>query len=441
MVGGSSSKTFKRIGIIGLGHVGLPLASLFATRFEVIGYDLDRELVASLARDNPGNPGPDGMESLAQGVGLFPSAQESDLSRTDVKIITVPTPLMSDYRPDLSLVREASKSAARNLKEGDLVILESTTYPGTTRDVVLPLLESSGLAAGRGFSLAYSPERYDPGNKDYPIERIPKPVGGIDETSLARAMSLYGEVFEHIVPVSSVEVAESSKMLENTFRNVNIALVNEFALLCERLQINVWEVVEAAATKPFGFLALNPGPGVGGHCIPLDPYYMAYRARQVGMNFRFVELAGETNRAMPYHVVHLTAIGLGRAGKQVHGSDIGILGLAYKPNISDVRESPSIKIIEELMFRGARISVFDPHSEGVETEQGFVPSCENWQEAVREKDCLVLVVPHTDFLGLEPGEVCSMMRSPPVVVDCCNLWDKVPDQTVYQGLGKPDHTS
>ncbi len=438
----TSSNGFKRIGVIGLGYVGLPLAIQFAKHYDVVGYDKDKDYIKAL-RDGSSPRYPAGADRapLIKEGRLLPSHNEDSISECDVKIITVPTPITRDYRPDLTLVTSASKSVAKFLGDGDLVILESTTYPGTTREVVLPILEASGLKVGEDYSLAYSPERIDPGNKDHSLQGIPKIVGAIDRHSQERALALYETVFDKVIPVSSTEVAEAAKMLENIFRSVNIALVNEMALLCERMNMNVWEVISAASSKPFGFMPFRPGAGVGGHCIPVDPFYMAYRANQVGMNLRFVELSGAVNNFMPYHVVFLAGRGLRRAAKDLRGASVAILGLSYKPEVGDVRESPSRTIANELLLGGARLTLYDPFAAGIDTQSGYVPSKATWEQAVAESDCVIIAVKHREFKELAPSDVANLMRSPPVLVDTCNLWDELPPGVVFEGLGRPQSST
>jgi UDP-N-acetyl-D-glucosamine dehydrogenase len=356
------------VGVIGLGYVGLPLARAFVDAgFKVLGFDDDPAKIEALGRG----------ESYLKHLGtafvremrakkLFDATGEfSRLKEADAVLICVPTPLGASTEPDLSYVEKTAGAIAKTLRAGQLVVLESTTYPGTTREVVLPILAGArvprGTAASDGFFLAFSPEREDPGRKGITTAQIPKLVGGIDGPSGEVAAKLYGAAFEKVVPVSSAEVAEAAKILENTYRAVNIALVNELKVLFEKMGIDVWEVVEAAKTKPFGFQAFYPGPGLGGHCIPIDPFYLAWKARQMGMPTRFIELAGEINHAMPRHVVVRLVEALKARGREVKGARVLVLGLAYKPDIDDVRESPSFELIEELRDLGASVDYNDPH--------------------------------------------------------------------------------
>jgi len=354
------------VAIVGAGYVGVPLAQVFAEAGRsVVLLDVDDERVAQINRG----------ESVIEDVpseALAPLVSEGRLRATtdyDVLrgagaiLIALPTPLSSQREPDLSIVRAATREIAARLRPGHLVVLESTTYPGTTRDEVLPLLEQgSGLRAGADFHLAFSPERVDPGRTDWTTKNVPKVVGGIDEASTEAAARLYGSAIDEIHRVSSPEAAELTKLLENIFRTVNIALVNELARLCQRLDIDVWEVVEAAATKPFGFMSFKPGPGLGGHCIPIDPFYLTWKAREVDFQTEFIELAGRINRSMPYYCRSLISQALNHgAGKALSASRVLVLGVAYKPDIADVRESPALKILELLQGAGADVSFHDPH--------------------------------------------------------------------------------
>jgi len=350
---------------IGLGYVGLPLALAAAEAgLQVLGLDVDPAKVAALHADRSYlRHIPDGRIRAARRSGRFEASSDYErLREADVLAICVPTPLGPHREPDLSFVEGTCREIARRLRPGQLVILESTTYPGTTREVVKPLLERSGLRSGVDFHLAYSPEREDPGNSDFATSKIPKLVGGDGEEATARAVAFYARFIERVVPVSAPEVAEAAKITENVFRAVNIALVNELKLLFERMNIDVFEVIEAAATKPFGFMPFWPGPGLGGHCIPIDPFYLAWKARELDMPTRFIELAGEINRMMPFHVVARLAEALDREfRKGLHGSRILLLGVAYKRNVDDTRESPAFAIWELLRRRGAEVAYHDPH--------------------------------------------------------------------------------
>jgi len=352
------------VGVVGLGYVGLPLALVFEEAgFRVLGFDIDPAKAESLARGESYIEHLDGDRVAAafRGGRATATADFDRLAECDAVLLCVPTPLGRHREPDLSFVQGTAEAVAGRLRRGQLVVLESTTYPGTTREEVLPRLAGAGLACGADFFLAYSPEREDPGNRSFTTRTIPKVVGGIDAPSAQVAAALYAAAFETVVPVSSAEVAESAKILENVYRAVNIALVNELKLVFDRMGIDVWEVIEAAKTKPFGYTPFYPGPGLGGHCIPLDPFYLAWRAAEHGVWARFIELAGEINTAMPRHVVRRTAEALNAVGRSVRGARVLVLGLAYKADIGDDRESPSFEIIEGLRALGAEVDYCDPH--------------------------------------------------------------------------------
>jgi UDP-N-acetyl-D-glucosamine dehydrogenase len=353
-----------RVGVIGLGYVGLPLVKLLLARgFRVTGFDIDPKKVASL---NRGKSYIRHISTSELKVFLaekkFKATSDFSLLRSaDVIIICVPTPLDAHKNPDLSYVLGTSEVIAKNLRRGQLVILESTTYPGTTEEEMLPLLEGRGLRAGRDFFLAFSPEREDPGNKVFSTDQIPKVIGGLTANCRRLAKLLYDQIVQRTVPVSSPRVAEAVKLLENIFRSVNIALVNELKIIFERMGIDVWEVIKAASTKPFGFMPFYPGPGLGGHCIPIDPFYLTWKAKEVDYATRFIELAGEINTRMPYYVVNRMIEALNQKGKSIRGAKILVLGIAYKKDIDDQRESPALKIIDEIMKKGANVSYNDPY--------------------------------------------------------------------------------
>jgi UDP-N-acetyl-D-glucosamine dehydrogenase len=353
-----------KIGVVGLGYVGLPLIRAFiAAGFRTLGYDVDKSKVDRLLKGESyiGHIPSDWIGTCIREKTFEPTADMRRLSEADCLLICVPTPLSESRDPDLCFVESTARSIAPVLRKGQLVVLESTTYPGTTRDVVLPILAESGLKCGTDFYLAYSPEREDPGNPDFNASRIPKVVGGMDAVSSKLAQMMYEQAVVKIVPVSSCEVAECCKILENTYRAVNIALVNELKMLCDSMGMDVWEVIDAAKTKPFGFQAFYPGPGLGGHCIPIDPFYLSWVARKHGMSTRFIELAGEINTRMPQYVIDQLTLALNRRGKAVNGSKICVLGVAYKKDVDDPRESPSFELMELLMERGAVLSYNDPH--------------------------------------------------------------------------------
>jgi UDP-N-acetyl-D-glucosamine dehydrogenase len=351
-----------KVGVVGLGYVGLPLAVAFAEEgCEVVGVDVDARKVHELAAGHSYVADVDDERLRAVSGSLRVGTAYEPLAEADAVLLCLPTPLTPNREPDLTALLDATRALAKVLRAGQLVVLESTTYPGTTRERLAPLLEESGLAAGRDFHLAFSPERVDPGREDFTMRNTPKIVGGLTQACSDRAQELYEIVCDSLVRVSSPEAAELAKLLENIFRSVNIALVNELAMLSERMGIDVWEVVDAAATKPYGFMRFEPGPGMGGHCLPVDPFYLSWRAHEFDMPTEFIELAGKINQQMPYHCVARAARSLNDVGRAVKGSRIGVLGVSYKPSIGDTRESPALKIIELLREMGAEVSYHDPH--------------------------------------------------------------------------------
>ena len=354
------------IGVLGLGYVGLPLLRAFwDARFPVLGYDVDPSKIEKLqsGENYLKHLGHDFVSKMARGPAnrFTISANPADLANADALIACVPTPLGQHMDPDLSYVEATTRAIAEYLRPGQLISLESTTYPGTTRDVMLPILEATGLKVGQDFYLAYSPEREDPGRKSHNTQTIPKLVGGVDRASSELAAQLYKHAISEVIQVSSAEIAESAKLLENIYRAVNIALVNEMKTILTTMGIDVWEVIDAAATKPFGFQAFYPGPGLGGHCIPIDPFYLTWKAKEIGRATRFVELAGEINHAMPRYVIERCMLALNQNGKAIKGANVLALGLAYKPDVDDVRESPSFELIERLLDLGANVEYNDPH--------------------------------------------------------------------------------
>jgi len=349
---------------VGLGYVGLPLALAFAEEgSDVVGLDVDsRRIEMVRAGDSYVEDVPTArLAEVVRAGRLSATTNYDDLTSVEAIVVCVPTPLTENRQPDLGPVVDTATSLSRVLRQGQLVVLESTTYPGTTRERLVPLLEESGLAAGRDFHVAYSPERVDPGRSDFTLRNTVKVVGGLTPECAARAKALYEQVVDDVMLVSTTDAAELSKLLENIFRSVNIALVNELAVLCDRMDIDVWEVIDAASTKPFGFMRFDPGPGMGGHCLPVDPFYLAWRAREFDFYTEFIELAGKINQSMPYFCVSKIERTLNDQGKAVHGARILLLGISYKPGVGDLRESPAIKIAKLLQERGANLAYHDPH--------------------------------------------------------------------------------
>jgi UDP-N-acetyl-D-glucosamine dehydrogenase len=392
------------VGVIGLGYVGLPLLRAFvAAGFHTMGFDVDQAKVDRLRAGQSyiQHIPAEWIARCVRGGTFLPTADMGRLGQPDALLICVPTPLSESRDPDLTYVEQTSRQIAETLRPGQLVVLESTTYPGTTREVVLPILEASGLKVGSDFYLAFSPEREDPGNPSYTAEKIPKVVGGVDQESGRMAQLLYGQAVAQVVPVGRCEVAEAAKILENTYRSVNIALVNELKILFDRMGIDVWEVIDAARTKPFGFQAFYPGPGLGGHCIPIDPFYLTWLARRNGMTTRFIELAGEINAAMPEYVVHKLFEALNDAKKPVRGSKVCVLGVAYKKDVDDPRESPSFKLMELLLAQGAVLTYNDPHIPRLPRMRHYrVPemaSCPLTAEFLAGQDCVLIATDHSAY--------------------------------------------
>lgn len=410
-----------RVGIVGLGYVGLPLARAFIDGgYQVLGFDVDQRKVDRLLAGESyiGHISSEWIGDCVRRKRFEPTADMKRLAEADAILICVPTPLSESRDPDLSYIEGTAQFIAAALRPGQLVVLESTTYPGTTRDVVLPILAAGGLKAGEDFFLAYSPEREDPGNPQFAAGNIPKVVGGLEPKSLELANLLYGAVVVKTVPVSSCEVAEATKILENTYRAVNIALVNELKLLMQRMGIDVWEIIDAAKTKPFGFQAFYPGPGLGGHCLPIDPFYLSWVARKHGMQTRFIELAGEINTSMPRRVVERTALALNDVGKPVKGSRICILGVAYKKDVDDPRESPAFELMEMLSERGARLSYSDPHVPRLpKMRHHDVPELKSealTPQFLASLDAALIVTDHTGF------NYADIVQHAPLVIDTRN---------------------
>lgn len=404
-----------RVGVVGLGYVGLPLLVEFAhAGFKVEGIDTDAAKAESInaGKSYIGDINDDTIEGLVDKGQLTAHSDYSAIGECDAVVICVPTPLRKTRDPDLSYVADSVKNVREEMSAGVLVILESTTYPGTTEEVVLPILQGGETKLGRDFFLAFSPERVDPGPSltEYNLRNVPKVVGGINQESTELACALYGTFVEKVVPVSHSRVAEMVKLLENTYRSVNIGLVNELALMCHELGVNVWEVINAAKTKPYGFQAFYPGPGLGGHCLPIDPIYLAWKAKLLGFEPRFIDLAERVNSSMPQHVIRLLTDILNEIRKPLNGSHIHILGVAYKPDVSDTRESPAISIIELLRARGAHVTYSDPHVGVLPLPTGEELEDQPVEEFPLEQvDCCVIVTDHNAFPWHDVVDRCSLI--------------------------------
>ncbi len=407
-----------RVGILGLGYVGLPLAAVFAEAgFHVMGIDPDPRKVETIRRgeshiqDVPGEQ----IARLVAAGKLEATTDFSALLETDAVSICVPTPLRKTGDPDLSFIINATDELAKYIHPGMVVVLESTTYPGTTREILLPKLgDEKGLKAGENFFLAFSPERVDPGRKDWTTINTPKVIGGITQDCSEVASVWYAQALKTVVPVSSAEVAEMAKLLENTFRMINIGLVNEMALMCDRLGVDVWEVIDAAATKPFGFMKFTPGPGLGGHCIPIDPLYLSWKLRALNYTARFIELASEINTNMPRYVVSKVQDALNEQGKPLKGSKLLVLGVAYKPDIDDLRESPALDVIGLLENKGAVVTYHDPYIPSLKHEGMTMTSAPDLIQAVRNVDCVVIITNHSNY------DYPAILREARLIVDTRN---------------------
>jgi UDP-N-acetyl-D-glucosamine dehydrogenase len=418
------SKLRRRIGrreatvaVIGLGYVGLPLAVEMAKAgLHVYGIDVNPDKVAMVnkGRSYVQDVTTRDLRAVTRKRDLVATTDFSVLRDSDAIDICVPTPLRKTKDPDISFVIDAVEHITMYLKTGQLVILESTTYPGTTEEVVLPRLESTGLEVGRDFFLAFSPERVDPGNPQFLTRNIPKVVGGVTDRCTRVACDLYGLVIEEVVPVSSPTVAEMVKLLENTFRSVNIGLVNEMCLMCDRMKIDVWQVIDAAATKPFGFMKFQPGPGLGGHCIPIDPFYLSWKAKAVGFEPRFIELAGQVNSSMPQYVVSKINEALNNSCKSINGSRILVLGVAYKRDVNDTRESPAIDIMRLLIERGGQVSYSDPHVDTIRVDGTTMKGVPLTARKLKFYDCVVVVTDHRAF------DYGTIVRNSKAIVDTRN---------------------
>ena len=414
------------VGIVGLGYVGLPLShACLKAGYKVVGFDIDQRKIDAIKAGKPYivHLGQDFFDYLKSNDGFMGSADPQDLQKADAILICVPTPLGHHKEPDLTFVLESTKLVAKVLRKGQLVTLESTTYPGTTRDEMGPILDATGLKRNEDYFLAYSPEREDPGNPNFSASVIPKLVGGTDEVSGKLAYALYSRVVSKAHFVSSAEVAETAKLLENIFRAVNIALVNEMKTVLTDMNIDVWEVIQAASTKPFGFMPFYPGPGLGGHCIPIDPFYLTWKAKEVGRNTRFIELAGEVNTGMPHYVVDRTQGALNDDRKSVKGAKVLVMGVAYKKNIDDSRESPSAEIIELLRDRGAEVSYHDPFIPTYPSMRKYridLKSVPLTPDTLRAMDCVLIL---TDHDAVDYG---MLSEHATLVVDTRNAMASVP---------------
>lgn len=412
-----SSRT-ARVVVLGLGYVGLPLAALFAEAgFDVIGIDLDAKKVKSI---NEGisyiqDVSTDQVKALVERKKLHASTNFAEIKSADAVSICVPTPLRKTGDPDLSYILSAADELAKYVHPDMIVVLESTTYPGTTRELLLPkLCENTDLKIGQNFFLAFSPERVDPGRQDWTTINTPKVIGGITPMCTQMAVAFYGQALEQVVPVSSSEVAEMTKLLENTFRMINIGMVNEMAIMCDRLGIDVWEVIDAAGTKPFGFMKFTPGPGLGGHCIPIDPLYLSWKLRSLNYTARFIELASEINTGMPRYVVSKVQDALNDHQKPLKGCQILILGVAYKPDIDDLRESPALDVIGLLQQRGAQVLYYDPYIPMLVEDEMELTSVPDLLPAVREADCVVIITNHKTI------DYQEILENAKVIVDTRN---------------------
>lgn len=415
------------VGVIGLGYVGLPLSLTFLRKgIKVTGFDLDPEKMEMLGKGKSyiKHIGNEELSAFVQ-EGTFQATTDFDrLQDPDVLIICVPTPLTSSREPDLKYVIATGEAINRMLRPGQLIVLESTTYPGTTTEVIQPILERKGLQAGKDFALAFSPEREDPGNPNCSTATIPKVVGGVDSISSELAAGFYQIAMEQVVSVSSTEVAEMTKLLENIFRSVNIALVNELKTLCLRMGIDIWEVIEAAGTKPFGYMTFYPGPGLGGHCIPIDPFYLTSKAREYDVPTRFIELAGEVNTSMPYFVVQRVMEALNEQGKSLKGAKLLILGAAYKKDVDDDRESPSYKLMELLSEKGAEVAYNDPHIPALRPTRKYnfsLTSTPINAASPQEVDCILVATNHSLY------DYPFILKHAPLIVDTRNAFSGLPD--------------
>jgi UDP-N-acetyl-D-glucosamine dehydrogenase len=406
-----------QVGVIGLGYVGLPLAEVFARGgLTVVGFDVDSQKVQQVnaGKSYIGDVGAEQLRAQVEAGRISATTAFDRLAEMDAILICVPTPLRKTLDPDISYVVNAAEEVRKRLRKGQLVVLESTTYPGTTDEVVQPLLEQTGMKAGVDFFLAFSPERVDPSNPRYKTENTPKVVGGVTADCTEVAAELYRRAIPEVHIVSSARAAEMVKLLENTFRLINIGLVNEIALVCERLHLDVWEIIDAAATKPFGFMPFYPGPGLGGHCIPIDPHYLSWKLRSLNFFTRFIDLAAEINRGMPLHVVNRVALLLNDRGRALKGARALIVGVTYKRDTADIRESPALDVIELLRERGAEVTYHDPHAPELEIDGHATPAAPLTAETLRAQDVVVIVTDHSDT------DYALIVEHAPLVFDARN---------------------
>lgn len=416
-----------KIAVVGLGYVGLPLALAFVeANFCVFGIDVDKDRISHI-RDRRSYISDISDKELrkALATGRFiVSSGFRDLKETSIVLICVPTPLKRKYHPNISYIKQAVRAIARNLKRASLVILESTTYPGTTEEVILPLFESCGLRHGEDFYLAFSPERIDPGSKNYPLTKIPKIIGGIDKEATQLGALIYQKIIDKVVPVSSARAAETAKLLENTFRLVNIGLIDELAMMCHRMNIDIWEVIEAAGTKPFGFMPFYPGPGVGGHCIPKDPLYLYWKARHHGFKSRFIKLASEVISSMPEYVVNRIEESLKKRGLYLKKASVLVIGVTYKKDIKDLRKSPSIDIIDILQKRGVKVSYFDPLIPYLKLNHINLRSIDLKKDCLKNVDCTLIATDHSSI------DYTFLLRYAPFIFDARNVYKGRQDRKV-----------
>ena len=421
------------LGVIGLGYVGLPLAMEFVrSGYKTIGFDIDKEKIEKLS-SGESYIKHISEERVSQTLrsGLFEATSDfSRLAEVDAISICVPTPLDEHRMPELSFVVDSARVVSKNMKQGVLVILESTTYPGTTREVLLPIFEDGGRVLDEDFYLAFSPEREDPGNKQYNTRNIPKVVGGVSAASTKDAVELYKTIFDSVVEVSTADIAEATKLLENTYRSVNIALANELKVIFDKMGIDVWEVIEAAKTKPFGYSPFYPGPGLGGHCIPIDPFYLSWKAKEFGINTRFIELAGEINTAMPEYVIERTIDALNRYKKPLRGSNVLVVGIAYKKDIDDARESPGIRILELLIEWGANVSYYDPYIlkiSGFRQTDIMMKSVDLTKEILSRQDAVIIATAHSSINYQE------LLESSSLIIDTRNAFSSIKSDKIVKG--------